>query len=170
MNFNLSVSDQGFDEKPKNYSKITFTQQNITLSQMVEVIRNGHLFCGIMQDSCFPINYKVSEHFVGTNVVSIDIDDCDCSMRDFMSTLSYTPSIAYETFSMTFLTLVHTDVYIVPFARQTTLVSLMIHIQAHHIRRYGEHQRIRTSYLWVCYIQFHLFLSIWTTVPFQSLI
>lgn len=99
MNFNLSVSDQGFDEKPKDYSKITFTQQNITLSQMVEVIRNGHLFCGIMQDSCFPINYKVSEHFIGTNVVSIDIDDCDCSMRDYMSTLSYTPSIAYETFS-----------------------------------------------------------------------
>lgn len=99
MNFILSISTCGFAQKPKNYSKISFTQKTVTLPQIVDVIRNGHLFCGQMDDTCFPIAYKVSEHFVGTNVVSIDIDDCDCSMRDYMETLSYTPTIAYETFS-----------------------------------------------------------------------
>ena len=58
------------------------------------------MFCGVYDDKKFSNkNYKTSQHLVSNNVVSIDIDDCDCSMRDFMSTLKYSPSIAYETFS-----------------------------------------------------------------------
>ena len=99
FNFNLTVSDQGFETKPKDYTKITFTEQNVTMTQMVDYIKNGHLFSCVYDDSQFGIKYKVSEHFVSTNVIPIDIDDCDCSMRDFMTTLKYSPSIAYETFS-----------------------------------------------------------------------
>ena len=101
FNFNLTVSDQGFETKPKpkDYTKITFTEQNVTMTQMVDYIKNGHLFSCVYDDSQFGIKYKVSEHFVSTNVIPIDIDDCDCSMRDFMSTLKFSPSIAYETFS-----------------------------------------------------------------------
>ena len=99
FNFNLTVSDQGFETKPKDYTKITFTEQNVTMTQMVDYIKNGHLFSCVYDDSQFGIKYKVSEHFVSTNVIPIDIDDCDCCMRDFMTTLKYSPSIAYETFS-----------------------------------------------------------------------
>lgn len=99
FNFNFSVSDQAFEKKPKDYSRITFTRRELTLSEFSNLIGSGHLFCGVMSDSTFPINYKVSDSFLYTNVVSIDIDDCDCSMRDYMSTLSHAPSIAYETFS-----------------------------------------------------------------------
>ena len=104
MNLTLSVSDQCFETKPPKgsaiYSKLTFTQQTISLLQFIEFIRNGYMFCGVYNDKKFPNkNYKTSKHLVSNNVVSIDIDDCDCSMRDFMSTLKYSPSIAYETFS-----------------------------------------------------------------------
>lgn len=104
MNLTLSVSDQCFETKPQKgsaiYSKLTFTQQTVSLLQFLEYIRNGHMFCGVYDDKKFPNkNYKTSQHLVSNNVVSIDIDDCDCSMRDFMSTLKYSPSIAYESFS-----------------------------------------------------------------------
>lgn len=104
MNLTLSVSDQCFETKPQKgsaiYSKLTFTQQTVSLLQFIEFIRNGYMFCGVYDDKKFSNkNYKTSQHLVSNNVVSIDIDDCDCSMRDFMSTLKYSPSIAYETFS-----------------------------------------------------------------------
>ena len=104
MNLTLSVSDQCFETKPPKgsaiYSKLTFTQQTVSLLQFLEFIRSGYMFCGVYDDKNFPNkNYKTSQHLVSNNVVSIDIDDCDCSMRDFMSSLKYSPSIAYETFS-----------------------------------------------------------------------
>lgn len=104
MNLTLSVSDQCFEKKPQKgsaiYSKLTFTQQTVSLLQFIEFIKNGYMFCGVYDDKKFSNkNYKTSQHLVSNNVVSIDIDDCDCSMRDFMSTLKYSPSIAYETFS-----------------------------------------------------------------------
>lgn len=104
MNLTLSVSDQCFETKPPKgspiYSELTFTQQTVSLLQFIEFIKNGYMFCGVYDDKKFPNkNYKTSKHLVSNNVVSIDIDDCDCSMRDFMSTLKYSPSIAYETFS-----------------------------------------------------------------------
>lgn len=104
MNLTLSVSDQCFETKPPKgsaiYSKLTFTQQTVSLLQFIEFIKNGYMFCGVYDDKKFSNkNYKTSQHLVSNNVVSIDIDDCDCSMRDFMSTLKYSPSIAYETFS-----------------------------------------------------------------------
>ena len=99
FNFNLTVSDQGFETKPKDYTKITFTEQNVTMTQMVDYIKNGHLFSCVYDDSQFGIKYKVSEHFVSTNVIPIDIDDCDCSMMDYIPSLKYKPTIAYETFS-----------------------------------------------------------------------
>lgn len=104
MNLTLSVSDQCFETKPPKgsaiYSKLTFTQQTVSLLQFLEIIRNGYMFCGVYDDNKFSNkNYKTSQHLVSNNVVSIDIDDCDCSMRDFMSTLKYSPSIAYESFS-----------------------------------------------------------------------
>lgn len=104
MNLTLSVSDQCFETKlPKGspiYSELTFTQQTVSLLQFLEIIRNGYMFCGVYDNKKFPNkDYKTSKHLVSNNVVSIDIDDCDCSMMDFMSTLKYSPSIAYETFS-----------------------------------------------------------------------
>lgn len=104
MNLTLSVSDQCFETKPPKgsaiYSKLTFRQQTVSLLQFLEIIRNGYMFCGVMTDYHFPNKYyETSKHLVSNNVISIDIDGCDCSMRDFMSTLKYSPSIAYETFS-----------------------------------------------------------------------
>lgn len=102
--FKLSVSDQSFEKKlPKRspiYSKLTFTQKTVSLLQFLEIIRNGYMFCGVMTDYHFPNKkYETSKHLVSNNIISIDIDDCDCSMMDFMSTLKYMPTIAYETFS-----------------------------------------------------------------------
>lgn len=104
MNLTLSVSDQCFETKPPKgspiYSKLTFTQQTVSLLQFLEIIRNGYMFCGVMTDYHFPNKYyETSKHLVSNNVVSIDIDDCDCPMRDFMPTLKYMPTFAYETFS-----------------------------------------------------------------------
>lgn len=102
--FKLSVSDQSFEKKlPKRspiYSKLTFTQKTVSLLQFLEIIRNGYMFCGVMTDYHFPNKkYETSKHLVSNNIISIDIDDCDCSMMDFMSTLKYMPTIAYESFS-----------------------------------------------------------------------
>ena len=102
--FKLSVSDQSFEKKlPKGspiYSKLTFTQQTVSLLQFLEIIRNGYMFCGVYDNKKFPNKgYETSKHLVSNNVVSIDIDDCDCPMRDFMTTLKYMPTFAYESFS-----------------------------------------------------------------------
>lgn len=99
FNFNLTVSDQTFAEKPKDFTKITFTEKNVSITQLSNMIKDGRLFSAVFDDKQFPINYKVSDHFKHTNVIPIDIDDCDCSMKDFMGSLKFSPSIAYETFS-----------------------------------------------------------------------
>ena len=74
MNLTLSVSDQCFETKPQKgsaiYSKLTFTQQTVSLLQFIEFIRNGYMFCGVYDDKKFSNkNYKTSQHLVSNNVV-----------------------------------------------------------------------------------------------------
>lgn len=101
--FDLTVSDQAFEKKlPKGspiYSTITFTQRNISIEEFAELILQGHLFSGVYNKQHFPIKYKTKDNFICTNAIAIDIDDSDCSMDDYLTTLPYTPTIAYETFS-----------------------------------------------------------------------
>lgn len=99
FNFNLAVSDQCFEKKPTDYKKITFTEQNVTISEMRDLIEEGRLFAGCFNDISFHISKKTKNNFVQTNVIPIDIDDCDCSMMDYLPSLKYMPTFAYETFS-----------------------------------------------------------------------
>lgn len=99
FNFNLTVSDQGFETKPTDYTKITFTEQNVTISEMRDLIEEGRLFAGCFNDISFHIKEKTKDNFVSTQVIPIDIDDCDCSMMDYLPSLKYMPTFAYETFS-----------------------------------------------------------------------
>lgn len=101
--FNLSVSDQSFEKKlPKGspiYSTITFTERNITIEDFAKLIPQGYLFSGAYKESHFGIKQKTKENFSHSNVIAIDIDDSDCPMDDYITTLDFMPTIAYETFS-----------------------------------------------------------------------
>lgn len=101
FNFNLTVSDQAFEVKPKqkDYSKITFSERTVTRDDMKNLIEEGRLFAGIFNQMEFHIKQKKKENFVSTQVIPIDIDDCDCSMMDYILNLRYMPTFAYETFS-----------------------------------------------------------------------
>lgn len=102
MRFDLTVSDQRFEEKlPKGspmYSKITFTQRNVSIQEFAELILQGHLFSGVYSKQHFHIKDKTIKNFERCNAIAIDIDDSDCPMDDYIQTLTYKPTIAYETF------------------------------------------------------------------------
>ena len=101
--FDLTVSDQAFEEKLQNgspiYRKITFTQKNVSLEEFAELIFQGRLFSGVYNKQHFHISQKTINNFIHCNAIAIDIDDSDCPMDDYLQTLRYTPTIAYETFS-----------------------------------------------------------------------
>ena len=101
--FNLTVSDKAFKEKLPNkdprYARITMTQHNVSLEEFGELILQGHIFSAVYKQQHITQTQRNKKNFVYANAIAIDIDDSDCSLDDYLQTLPYTPTIAYETFS-----------------------------------------------------------------------
>lgn len=101
MRFDITVSDETFDHKPSKHelSKVQFSTVNCTVEDMVNYIQEGRIFSGVYQNDSFHIKNRRKDNFKYSQVISIDIDNSDCQMNDYIATLNYTPTIAYETFS-----------------------------------------------------------------------
>jgi len=97
--FNLSVSDQSFDAKCQNWNKLSYSNKNITLEQLVEYVIKGHTFCHNFNKSNFIIKDKTKNNFFFAQSVFIDIDKTilNCNLFQFKESLKFKPNLLYTT-------------------------------------------------------------------------
>lgn len=101
MNIRLSISKQSYKTKPKpvQISKMVFEVSTINLSLFAELIRNGYSYTHIYNTSAstFTTSEKTIKNFKETSIISIDVDNANKSLYDFVGSLTYIPTIAYTT-------------------------------------------------------------------------
>ena len=94
--FELSVSKEYYRQKPTglDYARMKWQKRSVSVSEMISLIRQGYSYCHIYFN-----NLRRKDKFLHTNIVSIDVDDADLSLADFISDVQLKPTFAYETFS-----------------------------------------------------------------------
>lgn len=101
MNIRLSISKQSYKTKPKpvQISKMVFEESTINLPIFAELIRNGYSYTHIYNTSAstFTTSEKTIKNFKETSIISIDVDNANKSLYDFVGSLTYIPTIAYTT-------------------------------------------------------------------------
>ncbi|KAA6347893.1 hypothetical protein EZS27_004673 [termite gut metagenome] len=106
--FNLSISWNGIDHKPKKgaeektfYEDTRFNEDFLTISKLQELISKGHTFAHIFnyKGKVLTCKRKKDVNFSKANCIFIDIDDCNQSMQDTINLLENKPTLAYTTFS-----------------------------------------------------------------------
>ena len=100
MNIRLSISKQSYKTKPRpvQISKMVFEVSTINLSLFAELIRNGYSYTHIYNTSAsFTASEKTIKNFKETSIISIDVDNANKSLNDFVGSLTYIPTIAYTT-------------------------------------------------------------------------
>ena len=98
----LGVSQQGFNMKPKDFKTIRFNKKSMDATELVEVIKKGHLIChnyGDMNE--FGMKHKTNSNFNFTNLIWFDFDKCMYSIDELYKLAIIKPTIAYTTFSNT---------------------------------------------------------------------
>ncbi len=99
--FGISATTTPTTEKitKKDYWKLDFQQQTVTVDDLKKLILQGRLLTGIYRNQSFNIKEKRIENFCQSNVIAIDIDNCDCTMEDYVDVLKVQPTIAYTSYS-----------------------------------------------------------------------
>ena len=99
------ISVDGFKCKPESkvevYSKIKFIERDIDISELYDLLINGHSI-----QCCFGIEGEYTtagllkkESFKQTNIVAIDIDGSEYCWLEIKAKITSTPTIMYTTFS-----------------------------------------------------------------------
>ena len=102
--FNVSVSTTCHKTKEdfaEASSKMTYRKQSVTVSSLCGLIKEGHSFCHCYDDDDEPFtnSTKTQGNFRYTSYIAYDIDDNTMQMEEYLSTLTYQPTIAYTTAS-----------------------------------------------------------------------
>lgn len=100
--FHLGVSRQGFNMKPKDFKSIRFNKKSMDATELVEVIKKGHLIChnyGDMNE--FGMKHKTNSNFKFANLIWFDFDKCKYNIDELYKLAKIKPTIAYTTFSNT---------------------------------------------------------------------
>ena len=97
--FNVSISTQAYNGKNNSWNTTTYLKTNLTVSKFIDKITKGHCYCYIFNDfdEVFGQSVKTLNNFLYSNVISIDIDDSDIEMKQYVDTLSIKPTFAYTT-------------------------------------------------------------------------
>ena len=100
----LGISTQSFNSKPdgKTLLKVSFTQQDLSISEIVEFIRRGHIFTSVFKNTPqeYHIWHKRDENFDFSQCIALDFDgDIDAPLNCLVDSLSAPPTIAFTTFS-----------------------------------------------------------------------
>lgn len=110
---NLSLSVQGFEEKPQpqTISLLKYSTVTVTPQELLERLRHGYCFHNHFSEDILKGEYKFINHFNGDHIkqraylgsysVNFDFDSMDCSMKDFVNSLKIKPTFAYESWSNT---------------------------------------------------------------------
>lgn len=102
--FNVSVSTTCYESKEefvKASPKLIYRKQTVTISSLCGLIKEGHSFCYCFDDNDEPFDNttKTQDNFRYTSYIAYDIDDNALPMEDYLTTLTYQPTIAYTTTS-----------------------------------------------------------------------
>ena len=102
--FNVSVSITTHKDKAdfEAASKtLLYQKQSADIDTLCRLIRDGHSFCHCFDDDddTFTNTTKDTENFRYTSFIPYDIDDSTLQMEEYLTTLTYQPTIAYTTTS-----------------------------------------------------------------------
>lgn len=102
--FNVSVSTTTYESKEAFVAaskKLVYRKQPVSIGSMCQLIKEGHSFCHCYDDNDEPFTNrtKTQSNYRYTSCMAYDIDDNPLSMEEYLTTLTYQPTIAYTTTS-----------------------------------------------------------------------
>lgn len=102
--FNVSVSTTTYESKEAFVAasrKLVYRKQPVSIDTMCQFIKDGHSFCHCYDDNDEPFSNstKTQANFRYTSCIAYDIDDNPLPMEEYLTTLTYQPTIAYTTTS-----------------------------------------------------------------------
>ena len=105
--FKLNVSTTGFTSKPpkgdEKVGKLKFQPCQLTIEAALQCALKGKAFCYTFATSnpkgVISMTDKTEANFLGTSVIIYDFDGMDTGMEDFIASLNYKPSFAYQSYS-----------------------------------------------------------------------
>ena len=97
----LSLSVDYYLSKPKNIAQIRYKRRTFTQNSLMVVLGTGYCVahCFKTQNEIFTQSEKTNDNFEYTQMIGVDIDDCDTDMETFIRGLKRKPTFAYTTFS-----------------------------------------------------------------------
>ena len=102
--FNISISTKCYKKKleSKEVKYVTYNrQQETTIDELLNAVLNGHWYCGVFRNGGQQVwglkGIKTLHNFCYNNLVSLDIDNQNVPMNDFIDGLTYKPTFAYTT-------------------------------------------------------------------------
>lgn len=97
----LSLSVDYYTSKPKNIAQIRYKRRTFTQNSLMVVLNTGYCVahCFKTQNEIFTQSEKTNENFEYTQMIGVDIDDCNTDMETFIAGLKKKPTFAYTTFS-----------------------------------------------------------------------
>lgn len=97
----LSLSVDYYMSKPKNIAQIRYKRRTFTQNSLMVVLQTGYCVahCFKTNNEIFTQSEKTNDNFEYTQMIGVDIDDCDKDMETFIAGLKKKPTFAYTTFS-----------------------------------------------------------------------
>ena len=97
----LSLSVDYYTSKPKNIGMIRYKRRTFTQNSLMVILGTGYCVahCFKTNKEVFTQSEKTNDNFEYTQMIGIDIDDCDTDMETFIKNLKRKPTFAYTTFS-----------------------------------------------------------------------
>lgn len=97
----LSLSVDYYLNKPKNIAQIRYRRKTFTQNSLMVVLKTGYCVahCFRTNNEVFTQSEKTNDNFEYTQMIGIDIDDCETDMETFIKGLERKPTFAYTTFS-----------------------------------------------------------------------
>lgn len=97
----LSLSVDYYLNKPKNIAQIRYKRRTFTQNSLMVVLKTGYCVahCFKTNNEVFTQSEKTNDNFEYTQMIGIDIDDCETDMGTFIKGLEKKPTFAYTTFS-----------------------------------------------------------------------
>lgn len=97
----LSLSVDYYLNKPNNIAQIRYRRKTFTQNSLMVVLKTGYCVahCFRTNNEVFTQSEKTNDNFEYTQMIGIDIDDCETDMETFIKGLERKPTFAYTTFS-----------------------------------------------------------------------
>lgn len=97
----LSLSVDYYLNKPNNIAQIRYRRKTFTQNSLMIVLKSGYCVahCFKTMNEVFTQSEKTNDNFEYTQMIGIDIDDCETDMGTFIKRLEKKPTFAYTTFS-----------------------------------------------------------------------